>query len=175
MAILKSFILEIASLNEVSVINIVIDKRDKDEKFEIFNTAWRTLLQRFENTISKRNFPGPTNSDDMGLLFPDHTDDKKLRLLVRKMRKINMIPNQQKYGQGYRNQPLVKLIEDPNMRNSEDSYFIQAVDTIAYFLKQYLEPSTYLRKKGGHKYFEKLEPVLCKQATSGDPLGIVRL
>ena len=38
-----------------------------------------------------------------------------------------------------------------------------------------LEPSGYMRKKGGHNYFQRLAPILCKAASSKDPQGIVRL
>jgi len=60
------------------------------------------------------------------------------------------------------------------MRNSADSYIIQAADTVAYFLKQANDPSNYLRQKGGHNYFSRLEPVLCKAASPRDPFGVVR-
>jgi len=175
LTILRFFIQEIASLNEVSIINIIVDKSNKSVGYDVFSNAWGALLQRFENTISHRNFPGPSNADDRGIIFPDHTDDKKLRLLFRKIRKVNFIPNQRQFASGSRNIPIVKVIEDPNMRDSKESYLIQVVDTVAYFLKQYIDPSKYMLKKGGHKYFQRLEPVLCKYASQSDPLGIVRL
>ena len=128
---------------------IIVDKSNKSVGYDVFSNAWGALLQRFENTISHRNFPGPSNADDRGIIFPDHTDDKKLRLLFRKIRKVNFIPNQRQFASGSRNIPIVKVIEDPNMRDSKESYLIQVVDTVAYFLKQYIDPSKYMLKKLG--------------------------
>jgi hypothetical protein len=52
-------------------------------------------------------------------------------LLLRQMRRFNPIPNQMAmYGAGHRDIPLLAIIEDPNFRDSEHSYFIQAVDCI---------------------------------------------
>ena len=48
-----------ASLQDISIINILVDKSSKDEGYDVFENAWRALIQRFENTVSYRNFPGP--------------------------------------------------------------------------------------------------------------------
>jgi len=175
LTVLRHFLNEIATLNDVSIINVLVDKASKTDSYNVFEMAWKALLQRFENTMRNKNFPGPANPDDRGSLFPDHTDDKKLRVLIRKMRRFNPIPNQQQFGQGYRDIPMDLVIEDPNIRDSKDSYFIQAADAVAFFLKQYMEPNSYMRKKSGHSYFTRLEPVLCKCASSNDQFGIVRL
>jgi hypothetical protein len=137
--------------------------------------AWKALLQRFENTIEHRNFPGPANPDERGMIFPDHTDNKKLRQLSRQMRRYNPIPNQPNFGLGYRNLTVVNLAEDPSFRDSAHSYFVQAADLVAYLLYQKLLPCHYMRNKGGHNYFDRLEPILCKVASSSDRQGIVRL
>jgi len=63
-------------------------------------------------------------------------------------------------GTGYRNIPIQYLIEDPNFRDSKNSYFIQAVDLAAFLLYQHLQPSTYMRKKAGHAYFIRLQLIL---------------
>jgi len=173
LTILRHFINEIASLNEVSVINILVDKQTKTPGYDVFGMAWRALLQRFENTISHKNFPGPSNPDDRGIIFPDNTDNKKLRMLIRMLRHYNPIPSV--YGPAIRSLPLVTIIEDPNFRNSRESYFVQAVDTVAFFLKQFVDPCHYMKKQGGHKYFTRLNPILCKCAAPSDLLGIVRL
>jgi hypothetical protein len=175
LAILRHFVDEIATLPDVSVVNVVVDKRCKDSQADIFSLAWRALIQRFENTISHRNFPGPANPDDRGMIFPDQTNLKKLRGLVRRMRYYNPVPHDPSYGDGFRNLQLQYTIEDPNHRTSHDSFLIQAADTIAYFLHQRQKPCTYVRKSGAYKYFERLDSVLCKVASRADGLGIVRL
>jgi hypothetical protein len=175
LAILRAFADELAAMTDLNLVNIVVDKQGKPDDYDVFGIAWRALIQRFENTLSHRNFAGPANPDECGMLFPDHTDDKKLTGLLRQMRRYNPVPNQAAYGVGYRNLALSKIIEDPNFRESDHSYFIQAADLAAFLLYQSLEPSGYMRKKGGHNYFQRLAPILCKAASSKDPQGIVRL
>ena len=115
------------------------------------------------------NFAGPANPDDCGMIFPNHTDDKKLTQLLRQMRRYNPIPNQATFGPGFRNLTLGKIVEDPNFRDSGHSYFIQATDLAAYLLYQHLTPNAYMKKKAGYNYFAKLDPILCKVVSSKDP------
>jgi hypothetical protein len=175
LAIIRHMADQLAAMSDLTLINVVVDKATKAEGYDVFEMAWKTLIQRFENTLSRRNFAGPANPDDKGMLFPDHTDDKRLSLLLRKMRQYNPIPSQQQYGSGFRNLQIANIIEDPNFKDSEHSYFVQAADLAAYVLYQSIEPNSYMKKKGGHRYFSRLEPVLCKVASSSDPMGIVRL
>jgi hypothetical protein len=172
LTILRNFADLISTIPEINIINIVVDKRGKTSN-DVFELAWKALIQRFENTISHRNFPGPVNPDEKGMIFPDFTDTKRLQGLLRKMGAYNPIPN--RYGSGYRDLTISKIIEDPNFRNSETSYFIQAADVVAFLLYQYLKPNAYMKKKYGNKYFSRLDAVLCKVAAPKDPLGIVRL
>ena len=79
------------------------------------------------------------------------------------------------FGAGYRNMPLNYVIEDPSFRDSRHSYFVQAVDLVAFLLYQHLVPGAYVRRKSAQNYFLRLEPILCTHASSKDPLGIVRL
>ncbi len=108
------------------------------------------------------------------MLFPDHTDDKKLNALLRRMRNYNPILNQAAFGSGYRNITLRSVIEDANFRDSSHSYFVQAVDVCAFLLYQKISPSSYMRKKGGQNYFHRLGSIVCKVVTK-QPDGVVRL
>lgn len=173
--ILRAFINEISKMDEISIINIVVDKQGKPAGYDVFENAWRALIQRFENTISRRNFPGPANADERGMMFPDHTDDKKLTIMLRKMRHYNPVPNMLQFGPGYRQLMLNTIIGDPKFRESHHSYFIQVVDAAAYVLHQKLRPNKYMKKKSGQNYFARLDPVLCKVASNTDPQGVVRL
>ena len=175
LVIVRAFADELAAMTDLNLINVVVDKPGKPGNYDVFGMAWKALIQRFENTLSHHNFSGPTNPDECGMLFPDHTDDKKLTGLLRQMRRYNPVPNQAIFGPGYRNLALSKITEDPNFRESDHSYFIQAADLAAFLLYQSLEPSGYMRKKGGHNYFQRLAPILCKAASSKDRQGIVRL
>lgn len=146
LTIIRAFANELAKMTDLNIINVVVDKQDKPADYDPFTMAWRALTQRFENTLSHRNFPGPVNPDERGMVFADHTDDKKLMQLLRQMRRYNPVPNQPSFGLGYRNLILTKLIEDPSFRDSEHSYFVQAADLAAFLLYQRLTPSNYMRK-----------------------------
>ena len=162
-----------AILPDVSLLHVLVDKSGKGSNYDVFEHAWMALLQRFENTISHRNFPGPQNPQDYGVAISDRTDEPKLRKLVRRLRRYNPVPSIG--GAGYRQMPLQTLVEDPVHRDSLHSYFIQLADVNSYCLHQQEQPNRYIRKKGARNYFRRLDPVLCKVASRSDPQGIVRL
>ena len=161
-----------SALTDVSIVNIVVDKLGKPLDFDVFDVAWVTLIQRFHNTISYKNFPGPQNPDDRGLLVVDQTEERKLRGISRRMRRYNPVPSM--FGPGARPIPITTLVEDAVHRNSLHSYFIQLADVNAYFLYQRFQPCGYVKRKGGRNYFNRLRPVLCTVASRSDADGIVR-
>ena len=175
LTILRFFAKELASMTNFSAINVVIDKEGKPDSYDVFEHAWQALIQRFENTILHRNFPGPMNPDERGLLMPDDTDTKKLQRLLRRMRRYNPIPRQAWAGPGYRDLPLTSIVEDPSFRRSVESYFRQAADLIAFLLYQKHTPNAHIREKGAVHYFDRLDPILCRAASSSDSRGVVRL
>ena len=120
--LLKKCIDWLNSQTDLSIYSIVVDKQGKAAEYNVFEQAWNALLMRFENTISHKNFPGPSNSLDMGMVLSDNTDGNKLRALIRKMRHFNMIPSL--FG-GSRNQKLQYIIEDPVLRDSQFSFLHQ--------------------------------------------------
>ncbi len=93
LAMIKSFADFLASQADLNIINIIVDKLTKPTDYNVFTNAWKALIQRFENTVSHRNFRGPANPDDRGLVICDHTQDKKLLSLIRQMRLYNPVPN----------------------------------------------------------------------------------
>ena len=158
--ILRCYADILAGFPDLSVINIVVDKQNKAPEYPVFEMAWQALIQRFENTISARNFPGPRYADERGMLFPDATDQKKLNLILRRMRNYNPVTNQGQHGPGFRNLQLRTIIEDANFRDSAVSYLIQSADLCAFLLYQQLAPSLYIRKKSGQNYFNRLDPIV---------------
>ncbi len=162
-----------ASLPDVSLLNVLVEKAGKPVDYPVFENAWRAMIQRFHNTISYRNFPGPANPDERGILLVDQTEEARLRRLTRRLGVYNPVPNLG--GGGYRMIPITTLIEDAVHRNSLHSLFLQLCDVNAYFLTQQERPIKYLRTKGGRNYFKRLNPILCKVASKPDPQGIVRL
>ncbi|MCI0404638.1 MAG: DUF3800 domain-containing protein [candidate division Zixibacteria bacterium] len=175
LTIIRAFATTLASMTDLNLINIKVDKFGKSSDYNVFGNARTALIQRFENTISYRNFPGPANPDDRGFILCDHTENKKLMQLLRQMRRYNPVPHQSGFGRGYRDIPLRYVIEDPSFRDSAHSYFVQAVDLAAFLLYQRLNPNAYMRKNSGQNYFLKLQPILCLPASPRDLLGIVSL
>jgi len=152
------------SRNEISIISIRMNKLTCAS--DVFETTWGTLIQRFENTLLHNNFPGPQNNDK-GIIISDNTDGGKLTRLLRKMRKINYIPNNNSlYSGGSRNMPLRNIIEDPILRDSQNSFFHQMVDVVAYFAKQYYTPNLYIKKKKAKEYYGRLNNVVNQNVTT---------
>lgn len=178
-AVLRHHLDQINRLPHVRIINVVVDKgRFKDDTPDsVFRRAWYALFQRFENTISRRNFPGPNAFEDRGIVFPDMTDAHQLRRHLASMRVHNPLWKRDALGHPVLiDQPLRLLVEDPICRDSKHSYLVQAADTVAFMLKQHFAPSTYCKEHGVNAYFRtRLLTVLCREASKSDSLGIVRL
>lgn len=136
--IIKQSIDWLNSQPDLSVFSVVVDKQGRALGYDVFEAAWNVLLMRFENTLSYKNFPGPRNPDDRGIVLSDNTDGGKLRSLIRKMRHFNMIPSM--YGTKARNLQLQYVIEDPVLRDSQYSFMHQMNDVVAYCAKQMYEP-----------------------------------
>lgn len=165
-----------STLTNLRIINVVIDKRNKEQNCKVFEKAWDALINRFENTICYGNFPCPENYPKIqnGLIIVDETDEKKLRDLIRRMRHLNLIPSQFSYNDSVRHD-LRYVIEDPLHKNSRHSQLIQLSDVNSYFLLQTMHPNTTVLKHKAKNLFYKLEPILLKEASGHDKYGIVRL
>jgi len=174
LAILRNFIDELAKMNFISITNVIVNKASKPANYDVFSNAWQALFQRFENTMSYGNFPGG-HRNDFGLILTDATDGGKLQKMVRRMSVHNPVPNMSWAGPGYRNIPIVRIIEDPHPKDSKTSHLIQACDVAAYFLLQKYKPNTFIRKSGAQNYLDRLAPVLNKRATYSNVLGVVVL
>ncbi len=184
---------------ELKVYSVVVDKRAarfRVPKTGIQDFAAKLLYQRFSNKLAKSNedirkrlvraFPHVQRLDDdprdeviaalksaglysYGVIFADETNEVSIRRVLRKMRVFNPIPNQVEFGPGYRNVPEPWTVEDPSIRNSKDSAFIQIADWVATALKCQENPSPYQKKTGLDEYYERLRPVLFTPACGHDP------
>lgn len=173
LAIIRHSIDWLEAYGDISIITIVVSKTGKPAHYDVFDNAWKALIQRFENTVQHKNFPGSANNTDSGMAIVDNTNGGKLRALMRKMRRHNLVPG--KDGLPHRNITLTNVIEDPVMRDSQHSLILQMVDAVAYCAMQKIRPNSYMRSKRGDRYFDRLDTSLCKVASSSDPQGIVRL
>jgi hypothetical protein len=107
-----------------------------------------------ENTMLHGNFPGG-HADSFGMVLTDNTDGGKLTRMIRRMAVYNPVPHTPYYGPGYRNLPIIKIIEDPHPKDSKSSHAIQACDTVAYFLYQKFRPNAFIRRSGAQHYFDR--------------------
>lgn len=165
-SILKEYCDQIPIIfSTAKVINVALVKNDFDPGTDIQLIAWRRLIERFDTYLKK-------TSQDKGIIVSDDTDAIKLMHLLRKMRVYNPIASH--FSTPYYNAPADSIIEDIFSRSSNHSYLIQTVDVIAHLLYRKEFPKGSLRKYNLELQFDKLEPVLLKEASSKDPLGIVR-
>jgi Protein of unknown function (DUF3800) len=171
--IIKKCIDWLNSQADMSIYSVVVDKDGKPNDYDVFLQAWNALLMRFENTISYRNFPGPRNATDMGMVLSDNTDGNKLRGLIRKMRHFNMIPSM--FGTAARNLKLQYIIEDPVLRDSQYSFMHQMNDVVAYCARQMYEPNSYMKTKGGTTFYKRLQDVALTKVSRKNNYGIVEL
>jgi len=175
LTIIRAFAHQVSRLERLRVICVHVDKRAKNADYDVFEMAWTALIQRFSNTLERGNFPHAGELRQSGMLFPDDTDQLKLTRLVTRLRRYNPVPNQPRFGTGYRNLPIERIIEQPNFRDSASSYYVQVADLAAFLLYQTVAPSSYMRRKGGRWYFDRLLPIVLRQASYSDPRGVVRL
>ncbi len=175
LSILRFLADQLSCMTDLRLLNIVVDKRGKAPDYDVFETAWSALLQCFEQALESKNLPSSTNPRDWGLILPDYTDTKKLTRLLRRMRLYTLAPNEPAYGPGCRDTLVSNVVEDPYFKRSDHSYFIQSCDLAAYLLYQELSPCAYMRRKGGHRYFRRLQSILCANRSTSDPSGVLRL
>jgi len=174
LAVLRNTLDELTKMSFISITNVILDKTTKPATYDVFSAACGTLFQRFENTLIHGNFPG-SSRDDYGMVITDATAGTQLMRIVRKMSVFNYIPHDPRHGTGSRNVPIVREIEDPYGKDSEETLPIQMADVVAYFLYQRSVPNVYIRRQRAQGYFDRLRPVLNRNARRFDSLGIVRL
>lgn len=172
LTILRHYADLLASISDLSIISIIVNKTGKPAGYDVHFNAWQALIQRFENTVSHRNFPGPVNQDERGTVYVDGDISGHLVKMTRKMRKYNPVPS--KFG-GYRNLPMTKIIEDPSFRDSAGSLLIQSADVAAYLLFQQENPNSYIRRAGARSYYSRMDSRFCRHASPSDGQGVVRL
>lgn len=164
---------KLAQIPNLNLIGVVVDKRGKSNTYDVFENAWKALIQRIENTVLAKNFNTPAKRDDRWILFPDQGATPTLDRLVRKMRKYNPVPSKIHPGTSYDNS-LKLVVEDTNPRDSSRSFFVQSADLCAFLLYQRVAPSKYMRSKGGVNYFKRLAAIQCRVVSpTGD--GVVTL
>ena len=157
-----------AELKKVRIINVYADKAKKmpGAGNDWDTLCWTRLIQRFHTFLQK------SKHGAQGLVFSDECNEAKVRKLLRKMRVFNNVPSH--FGGSYAD-PVVTIVEDPIIRNSENSFFVQIADMTAHALYRLEKRKPSLKKYNVDRLFHHVEPLLLKEAGRSDPLGIVRV
>ncbi len=66
LAIIRRFADRLASVQGLNVISIHVRKAGKTVTYDVFESAWRALIQRFENTIDQETSSGPEMPTNAG-------------------------------------------------------------------------------------------------------------
>jgi hypothetical protein len=114
------------------------------------------------------------------IVVADEGKEKELRKVARLSKVWNPVGSQ--FGQwsdgsSYKNIPNDRLLEDPFFKPSDQSYFLQAADFIAFaLLKSEVAATAHVSRYGLNAAYDLLEPICVKKASAKDPrkLGIVR-
>ena len=103
------------------------------------------------------------------VVFPDEGHPEFVKGIIRKMRRINEVPSAFEDGKRL-SRPATSIIEDPNFRRSQESYFIQLADLNAYAAYRHIYP----RPHFGKEYWEQLDDARVKEVTKvkGRLIGI---
>ena len=150
--LLKDFVgLMPAFFSRARILSVCLDKQLTAET-NCQEIAWRRLLRGFDDFLQVQH--------QLGLVVSDDTNEPALRLLFRSMRKGP--------------QPITAILEDVVCRQSIHSYYVQAVDAIAFCLYQQEYPKGSTRKFNLHQLFKTLDAMLLKTAAPADPQGIIR-
>ena len=100
---------------------VAIDKMKFQADRDAREVAWQYTLQRVDTFCRK--------TGDFACLFPDAGHGYFIRRLVRRLRRHQVIEG--RFG-GVLKIQAERIVEDPNERHSQDSYFIQIADWNAY-------------------------------------------
>jgi hypothetical protein len=112
---------------------VAVDKRKLQAARDPREVAWQYSLQRVDTFCRK--------SGTRAGIFPDAGHSYFIRRLVRQLRRHQLIRGM--YGGVILNIRSERIVEDPNERHSQDSFFIQLADWNAYAAhrSQYVDPS----------------------------------
>jgi len=99
----------------------MIKQNREDENPQII--AWNKAIERLETFSYK-------NDNETCTLYPDEGEFALIRRVVRMKRRYSNVPS--RFGTPYLSRPAHILLEDPSMRVSSTSYFIQLADLVAY-------------------------------------------
>lgn len=148
----------LASLDETAVLAEYIDKgarllnHQAEPLPDLEGEIWMTLLDRFDRFLCNSN-------EAWGLVISDQTNEVRIRRFLRRLRRERSRSGDidtSVAASGFR------IVEDPVMRDSKYSTFIQCADWIVHALYQQHARKGSLRALHADRLFDVLGPVLIK-------------
>jgi hypothetical protein len=143
---------------------IVVDKdemvRQKMTSQGAQKKAWQLAYERLERYTSAKH--------DTCMVFPDEGVYDMIRALLREKRRISYVPS--RFGTAPLSRPASFILEDPSVRRSSESYFVQLADLNAYAGHRRLKPEPWF----GAAYWDQLGAARVRAVSkyANDPLGI---
>lgn len=131
--------------------------------------AFERLLNRINRTM--------VAWDSYAHLICDEGKERQYIAMVRRMRVHNPIPSNQGVwpdGAERMNIPIERILEDPQFKSSQKSYFIQTADILAFGLLRREVPTPRARQHRIHRSFDQLDLTLTRECNRNDPCGIIR-
>jgi hypothetical protein len=173
LAVIRAFANQLAAMRDFSMISIVVDKAGKPRDYDVFANAWTAIVRRFEAALTDRGLSGSPNAEDQGFILCDSTDAGKLMFLLRSLHQYQPLPDAKGGGVVADRARRQYVIEDACHLDSEHSYFVQAVDLVAFLLYQKLAPSRYMKKRQAYNYFGHLQSIAYQTAARGESDGVI--
>ena len=115
--------MEFEATLKVRTFSVAIGKAGASARgWEPRTVAWQLAIERVQRFCE--------SNDDYATIFPDEGHGFFIRTLMRQMRRSHYIPN--RFGGPARLLRIQRVLEDPNERQSQESYFVQMADMNAY-------------------------------------------
>lgn len=162
---------------------VVIDKtRIKNQDYDVLEKAFTYNIQRIENSLQAIAAKEQRRAQHF-MVITDEGRVGKMAKIARKIQRINYIPS--KFESASTRQEIKLMLEDPLAKNSAESYFIQAADTLAFISSLYatkylcsgIEWANRIKRvltdEDSLTLMESAKPILNSKASSANPFGIV--
>lgn len=172
----------LASLR-LQAIAVVIDKtKIRNQEYDVLEKAFTYNIQRIETGLLKAANPKQRQAERF-MIITDEGRVGSMTAVARKIQKINYIPSM--YDATSNRKEIQLLLEDPLPKNSAQSYFIQAADTLAFITMLYATKhlctglswanrvKRVLQDRDAELLMEMLLPILHTKASSSNRYGIV--
>lgn len=164
----------IANLN-CRIISVCINKKSIQKlDYDVLDNAFTYSIQRIENDLKA--------GGSRFLIISDEGRVGKMRKTSRRIQRFN--PIQSKFGYRSYRKEIELLIEDPLPKNSSESFFIQAADTVSFLVNLRMRSdlgigglpnrlARYLTDQDIENCLRLLTPSLNLKASSQNEFGIV--